>query len=83
MIYASFYIDESTLGYLHVVDESHCDMKRLYKNVHRIVENNWSGLRVYLYPIFKYYYGLFTKKMMPIVEKLFTQHIVPELVVSS
>ncbi|XP_054732574.1 dynein axonemal heavy chain 3-like [Anastrepha obliqua] len=72
--------DESTLGYLHVVNEHHCDMKRLYKNVHRIVENNWSGLRVYLYPIFKYYNALFTKKMLPAVEKLFTQQIIPELV---
>lgn len=58
-------------------------MKRLYKNVTQIVENNWSGLRVYLYPIFKYYYALFTKKMLPIVEKLFTQNTIPDLLVST
>ncbi|KAM7358170.1 dynein axonemal heavy chain 3-like [Cochliomyia hominivorax] len=71
--------EPDTFGYLHCIAEDHPDMLILYDKIHKIVENNWRGPRVYLLPIYKYYYALLSNKIQPIVEKIFTQHILPDL----
>ncbi|XP_059216601.1 dynein axonemal heavy chain 3 isoform X2 [Stomoxys calcitrans] len=72
--------DPHTFGYLHCINESHPDMLVLYEKITFIVENNRRGPMVYLLPIYKYYYALLANKIQPIVEKIFTQSILPDLV---
>uniref|UniRef100_A0A1I8MKN2 AAA+ ATPase domain-containing protein n=1 Tax=Musca domestica TaxID=7370 RepID=A0A1I8MKN2_MUSDO len=72
--------DPDTFGYLHCIHETHPDMLNLYEKITTIVKNNWRGPIVYLLPIYKYYYVLLANKIQPIVEKIFTQNILPDLV---
>lgn len=58
-------------------------MLRLYEKVRNIVMCNWRGPQVYLLPIYNYYYALLSDKVMPLIEKIFTQSILPELPVSN
>ncbi|ALC43064.1 CG17150 [Drosophila busckii] len=70
-----------TFGYLHYIDEDHDDFLVLCTKVEEIVKINWRGVHVYLKPIYKYYFGLFQKLIMPMVEKIWTDNTLPELVV--
>ncbi|XP_062127566.1 dynein axonemal heavy chain 3 [Drosophila sulfurigaster albostrigata] len=70
-----------TEGCLHFIDEDHVDFLTLCSKVEAIVMVNWRGVSVYLKPIYKYYYGLFQKMIMPMVEKIWTDNTLPELVV--
>ncbi|EDV95581.1 GH15699 [Drosophila grimshawi] len=70
-----------TYGTLHCIDEYHVDFVELCNKIEEIVKVNWRGVNVYLKPIYKYYYGLFKKMIMPIVEKIWTDNTLPELVV--
>lgn len=78
----SFPLDPDNIGYLHCINENHPDMIVLYGKIQNIIENNWPGPKVYLFPIYKYYYALLSDRIQPIVEKLLTQHMLPDLVVS-
>jgi len=55
------------------------DFLALCDKVEAIVKVNWRGVNVYLKPIYKYYYGLFQKMIMPMVEKIWTDNTLPEL----
>lgn len=55
----------------------------LCDKIDQIVMSNWRGVQVYLKPIYKYYFGLFHKLIMPMVEKVWTENILPELGVST
>uniref|UniRef100_A0A1B0B0B8 Dynein heavy chain 3, axonemal n=1 Tax=Glossina palpalis gambiensis TaxID=67801 RepID=A0A1B0B0B8_9MUSC len=68
-----------TLAYLHCIHEDHPDMLVLYENVRDVINKNWSGPVTYLFPVYKYYYALLSNRLMPIVEKIYTQHILPDL----
>lgn len=68
-------------GTLNYIDEDHVDFLTLCKKVEEIVRVNWRGINVYLKPIYKYYYGLFKKMIMPMVEKIWTDNTLPDLVV--
>lgn len=57
------------------------DFLSLCDKVESIVRVNWRGVNVYLKPIYKYYFGLFQKMIMPMVEKIWTDNTLPELVV--
>lgn len=70
-----------TYGTLNFIDEDHVDFLSLCTKVEEIVKINWRGVSVYLKPIYKYYYGLFKKLIMPMVEKIWTDNTLPELVV--
>lgn len=54
----------------------------LCEKVEQIVQVNWRGVHVYLKPVYKYYFGLFNKLIMPMVEKVWTENTLPELGVS-
>ncbi|XP_075164298.1 dynein heavy chain 3, axonemal [Haematobia irritans] len=71
--------DPDTFGYLHCINENHPDMMNLYQKITTIVENNRKGPIVYLLPIYKYYYSLLANKILPIVERIFTHHVLPDL----
>ncbi|XP_037881601.1 dynein heavy chain 3, axonemal [Glossina fuscipes] len=71
--------DPDTLAYLHCIHEDHPDMLVLYENVRDVINKNWSGPVTYLFPVYKYYYALLSNRLMPIVEKIYTQHILPDL----
>ncbi|XP_055840841.1 dynein axonemal heavy chain 3 isoform X1 [Episyrphus balteatus] len=71
--------NEDEFGYLHCIHETHIDMLRLYEDVRKIVEANWTGPTVYLYPIYDYYFPLLTGKMLTIAEKVFAQNKIPDL----
>jgi len=58
------------------------DFLELCEKVEQIVKVNWRGVHVYLKPIYKYYFGLFQKLIMPMVQKVWTENILPELGVS-
>ncbi|TDG53310.1 hypothetical protein AWZ03_000125 [Drosophila navojoa] len=68
-------------GTLNCIDEDHVDFLTLCSKVEEIVRVNWRGINVYLKPIYKYYYGLFKKMIMPMVEKIWTDNTLPELAV--
>lgn len=72
---------KETYGFLQYIDEDHVDFLSLCDQVEEIVKVNWSGVNVYLKPIYKYYYCLFQKMIMPIVEKIYTEPTLPELLV--
>lgn len=72
---------QETYGFLQYIDEDHVDFLSLCDQVEEIVRVNWHGVNVYLKPIYKYYYCLFQKMIMPIVEKIYTEPILPELLV--
>ncbi|XP_036671579.3 dynein axonemal heavy chain 3 isoform X3 [Drosophila suzukii] len=71
--------EPETQGYLHYIDEEHVDFLELCEKVEQIVKVNWRGVHVYLKPIYKYYFGLFQKLIMPMVQKVWTENILPEL----
>ncbi|KAH8242116.1 hypothetical protein KR026_003917, partial [Drosophila bipectinata] len=71
--------EPETHGYLHYIDEDHTDFMALCEKVEQIVQVNWRGVHVYLKPVYKYYFGLFNKLIMPMVEKVWTENILPEL----
>lgn len=73
------FLDEKQLAYLHVINENHVDMIRLYENVKKIVKANLTGPTTYLYPIYKFYFPLLAGKMKAITEHIFTQRALPEL----
>ncbi|KAH8333343.1 hypothetical protein KR067_000852, partial [Drosophila pandora] len=71
--------EPETHGFLHYIDEDHTDFMALCEKVEQIVQVNWRGVHVYLKPVYKYYFGLFNKLIMPMVEKVWTENILPEL----
>lgn len=66
-------------GFLHIIEESHVDMVKMYENVREIVQSNWYGPKIYLHPIYRYYFVLLARKMKLITEKIFTQRTIPDL----
>lgn len=77
------YIGHDELGYLHIIKESHVDMLKMYAEVRQVVQSNWYGPKIYLHPIYRYYFVLLARKMKLITEKIFTQRTIPDLPVSS
>lgn len=77
------YIGHDELGYLHIIEESHVDMLEMYAEVRQVVQSNWYGPKIYLHPIYRYYFVLLARKMKLITEKVFTQRTIPDLPVSS
>ncbi|EDW73522.2 uncharacterized protein Dwil_GK16602 [Drosophila willistoni] len=73
--------ETDTEGFLHFIDEDHDDFVDLCTKIEEIVKINWRGVHVYLKPIYKYYFGLFQKLIMPMVEKIWTDNVLPDLVV--
>lgn len=73
---------DDELGYLHIIEESHVDMLKMYEEVRQIVQSNWYGPKIYLHPIYRYYFVLLARKMKLITEKIFTQRTIPDLPVS-
>lgn len=57
------------------------DFQSLCDQVEELVKVNWNGVNVYLKPIYKYYYCLFKKMILPMVEKIYTEPVLPDLVV--
>ncbi|XP_055373574.1 dynein axonemal heavy chain 3 [Condylostylus longicornis] len=70
---------EDQLGYLFCIHESHSDMEELYKSICDIIEANWIGPRIYLYPIYTYYFPLLSGKMIAMMQNVFTQRNIPSL----
>lgn len=68
-----------TYGFLQYIDDDHVDFLSLCDQVEEIVRVNWHGVNVYLKPIYKYYYCLFQKMIMPIIEKIYTEPVLPDL----
>lgn len=58
------------------------DFLELCEKVEQIVKVNWQGVHVYLKPVYKYYFGLFQKLILPMVQKVWTENNLPELGVS-
>ncbi|XP_033238860.1 dynein heavy chain 3, axonemal [Drosophila pseudoobscura] len=73
--------DPEAKGFLQFIDEDHDDFIDLCQKVEDIVKTNWRGVHVYLKPIYKYYYGLFQKLILPMVEKTWTDNVLPDLLV--
>lgn len=82
-LYKTPFSEPETHGFLHYIDEDHTDFMALCEKVEQIVQVNWRGVHVYLKPVYKYYFGLFNKLIMPMVEKVWTENILPELGVST
>lgn len=71
--------DDSERGFLHYIPEDHVDMERLYKGVRDIVAANEEGPRLFLKPIYDYYYPVLSGKLLKSTENLFLQKTVPSL----
>lgn len=74
-----FVVDPDQCGQLHIIDENHVDMLRLYENVRSIVAANQLGPRIYLYPIYSYYSSLLSDKIKLMTERIFEQNTIPKL----
>lgn len=71
--------DENECGFLHIIPEDHVDMERLYADVRRIVAANQEGPRLFLKPIYDYYYPILSGKLLRSTERLFLQNSIPSL----
>lgn len=71
--------DESERGFLHFIPADHVDMERLYEDVRQIVAANQEGPRLFLKPIYEYYYPILSGKLLHSTENLFLQKTVPSL----
>lgn len=78
----SFIEGDDEFGYLHIIEEAHVDMLKMYEEVRQFVQRNWYGPKIYLHPIYRYYFVLLARKMKLITEKIFTQRTIPDLPVS-
>lgn len=61
------------------IPETHVDMLKLYDDVRQIVRANEQGPRVYLYPIYTYYFPLLSNKLRDMALSIFTQTTIPAL----
>lgn len=77
-----FILEPEQFGQLHIIDENHVDMQRLYDNVREIVSTNQFGPRIYLYPIYTYYSSLLSDKIKLMTERIFEQDTIPKLPVN-
>lgn len=65
------------------IRENNVDMLKLFEEVRTIVRANEQGPRVYLYPIYKYYFPLLSSKLRDMALSIFSQYNIPALRVSS
>lgn len=61
----------------------HVDMLKLYDDVRTIVRANEQGPRIYLHPIYKYYFSLLSNKLRDMALSIFSQYNIPSLKVNS
>lgn len=71
--------EEEERGYLHFIPDDHMDMERMYKGVREIVKANQQGPRLFLKPIYEYYYPVLSGKLLQCTENLFLQNTLPSL----
>lgn len=71
--------DPNEIGYLHYIREDHVDMQILFSNVRRIIFANQDGPRLYLKPIYEYYYQLLSGNLLNRTEGLFLEDTIPSL----
>lgn len=74
--------DPSLVGFLSNIREDHPDMLIFYDSVRDIVRANEQGPRVYLKPMYNYYYTLMSNKLCEMALNIFTQPSIPALRVS-
>lgn len=72
--------DENERGFLHFIPDDHVDMEQLYESVRNTVGANQEGPRLFLKPIYEYYYPILSGKLLQSTEKLFVQQTIPSLV---
>lgn len=71
--------DENERGFLHFIPDDHVDMEQLYEGVRQIVAANQEGPRLFLKPIYEYYYPILSGKLLQSTENLFLQNTIPSL----
>lgn len=71
--------DEQERGFLHFIPADHVDMEQLYEGVRTVVAANQEGPRLFLKPIYEYYYPILSGKLLQSTEHLFLQRTVPSL----
>lgn len=71
--------DEDERGFLHFIPDDHVDMEKLYNGVRKIVAANQDGPRLFLKPIYDYYYPILSGKLLLSTERLFIQNNIPSL----
>lgn len=69
-------------GHLHIIDENHVDMQRMYGKIRNIVAANQLGPKIYLQPIYTYYSSLLSDKIKLMTERVFEQDTIPKLPVT-
>lgn len=69
----------SERGYLQYIPEDHVDMELMYEGVRKIVAANQEGPRLFLKPIYDYYYPVLSGKLLKSTENLFLQKTIPSL----
>lgn len=67
------------VGFLSNVREDHPDMLLFFERVRAIVRANEQGPRVFLKPIYRYYFSLLCNKMREMALSIFTQYNIPSL----
>lgn len=70
---------QDLLGYLHIIEENHVDMVKLYDKIKKIVKSNQTGPTTYLYPMYTFYFPILANKMRLITENIFGQKEIPSL----
>ena len=76
------FLDKVQFGYLHCIPEDHVDMIKFYEKVKNIVIANKYGPKIYLYPIYRYYFPLLSNKLKEMAENIFVHYRIPDLPVS-
>ena len=71
--------EEDERGFLHFIPDDHEDMEAMYVNVRQIVAANQEGPRLFLKPIYDYYYPILSGKLLKSTENLFLQKSIPSL----
>lgn len=66
-------LDETYLKYLHIIEESHPDMLKLYEHIRYIASKNFNGVVIYLSFIHQYYNGLLSNCLLPLIEQILLQ----------
>lgn len=76
------FLDIEQFGHLHIIDENHIDMRRMYGKIRNIVAANQLGPKIYLQPIYTYYSSLLSDKIKLMTERVFEQDTIPKLPVT-
>lgn len=74
--------EKDNIDYLHIVNEFHPDMMNIYQDIGDVAVKNYNAAISYMLPIYRYYYGLFSKQIISILENIFFQNNYSDIQVS-